>query len=706
MKKRVTIVSTMLLFCGAVFATQDLHWGGASTGTWGVGLGGWKLPDGTDAVFQAGDNVTLTNAPSAVTLTLVGNFPVGNFLFNSDVQYTLKPTTRTTSSTLETMNGTITEAASFTKLGAGKLVFNNFTGSWTCDMDFLQGAFEVTKGSVAKAPALDLVSSPFGSLLAPKTITVGTGDTTRVPTLNLSTMNDQYVLTVGPAETIPLTFVLDAGTILGVQYACMMVTDGPVTLRNGSVIWEQTWFRDSIHVQRSLDGSASTKSEIKCSRAAFAHSFGTTNTAPFVITVDDVTAEDPTVGDSKNDLELNGSALTDVEKNGVVTHQDFVKRGKGRMSLNATSSSFTGDVTVEDGVLYVATQAQVGGLKTGVLGNSYTNRTISIVGPGALELGRAESFARVFNETPTLRLVLTNATVSTSGYNSFGNLEMYGTAKINSTGVTNGRSVFGFSEYTLFALDEPYSIPCQNLNGHNIHLDYRREKVATEQSISGFSEICVRPARLHEDTFIDVALSHRIRDHIKEENTSDPLQYYCGLIKTGAGVLALNNVNAYRNDTRVEAGGLWLGRPVANSTIRGTIATNVVASKGGVVGGEGRIKGNWVIEEGGGFLVDATDEVTQAKALTVDGSVSLPQVGLVRLYGVEETDPMAIHFEGLPLPNTSDLQGLDSVNAGRWRVEVDGFDARETRNLKVFFNEVDNTYDIRYHQTGTHVLIR
>lgn len=154
----------------------------------------------------------------------------------------------------------------------------------------------------------------------------------------------------------------------------------------------------------------------------------------------------------------------------------------------------------------------------------------------------------------------------------------------------------------------------------------------------------------------------------------------------------------------VAEGGLWLTETRTGSTVQNNVSTPVTVYDGAVIGGSGKMGSDLTIEAGGGFLVDATNTTAR---LTVEGAVTLPTEGLIRLYNVEAVDETEIDYEGLPLPvAVNGTVNLDEVNASAWKVEIDGWGAQESRHVSVQFDALNGTFDVKYQRRGTRILIQ
>lgn len=700
---------------------ETLYWGGAN-GTWGVGQGGWTNRLGEACTFTEGDHVNFLSSENPVEVTLVGSFSTGDILVDSSTDVTFKATNR------DQGNGRIDEATGFVKRGAGSLFLNGFEGSFTCPMQILEGWVEDT--TVNTANSRPATSTIFGDLTVERTITIGCGDPTIVA--GVRRMNGKKYLMGGHAtDPMPVKFVLDGGRIYNRgSYSESHFRFGELVLKNGGNIQKDMqfgyyYFNDSIRVERGTQFVQSyLQGYMNHSQSAFV--FGAAGKKPIEIYVEDVTNPDPeAMPDDLVDLFFDGlvknlSGTKDGEP--WETDSSWVKTGPGRMKATAGNSTFTGDVVIREGVVDVGNVSAFGNTQS-------PNKTIWVQEQGTVNIS-GQTFVSWNAAKPQMTFVISNGTVNvaSSGFFSPGNLHIYGTGKINySNGYHSYVGVIGFGGYNRFETDEPYVFR-GNIGNNHCSFDYRNEMQtltggtveAPYEYVAGYTEFDVKPAKTHPEGFVDLRMDLQLKNACVGGNNND-YKYRCGLLKTGTGIMELTASSGGSSPrqpllpTLVREGGLILtDKAKGDGNYAGTSYTNAVVSSGAVIGGNGRVGGfingtnynpaDLILEEGGGFLVDATNTTAR---LRVSRNVILPTKGLVRVYNVEEMDVQKIAFENLPLPQVAgEILGWEQVEPDQWRVEIAGIDPKETRNLKVTFDPEAATYSIGYRITGTSIVIR
>lgn len=704
---------------------KTVYWGGATSGIWAVGnggaaTGGWlDAPDGSPTTFEEGDSVVFGDAPNTVTITAEGQFSVGDLTFSASNKYMIKARSRTAAN----LSGLITSLNSFQKTGSGELQFEDFTGNFECDIELLAGNFNAafTRNTLGVNPATQPQNTLIGNVGVARTIRIGSGDAANRARIQLkgAPYNAIAGFPTGLANTIPAaTFLFDGGILDG---ATENIAFGDIILRNKSELLlssgPKRFYNGDIRVARREDNEPSAASTIQENSNYHKTYLGAAGDGVITFDVEEVTATangDGTVeSDGVTDFYIKSTIANSTEAT-CPNKSGFIKTGAGTLEFAPQSyhlglSGYTGDITIQEGTVVCASANGGGRNGESVLGRYDTVRTIKVCPGASLVLNNASIFGAISADSPIVDLVVTNGTLKFRGAMSFSNLTLQDQAQLVFLGYdVNMTSVLKFGERTVFQLERPFTFDLAWMNegsGENrttlqntgLHLDKR--KYQDTDALTGFSELCVEKAKIHEDDFADLTLGLTIRDSSN---------YRCGLEKTGPGVLRIDEVRTstglyqhdYRGDTVAAEGGI-----VLNALIKGSL----VAKRGGVIGGIGRAQGDFTVEEGGGFLVDTTDETTLAQQLTVDGTLTLPQAGLVKLYNVDTTDVSQIAFENLPLPNCATIDGLDDLDPEAWKVEVDGVSPRETRNLKVTFNGLDTatpTYSIAMKIAGTYLFVK
>lgn len=714
---------------------KDVFWEGTN-GTWKVGGGGWMLEDGTPTTFEEGDNVTFGTANTGtVSVKLVGDLVVGDITFNATNHYNLNVDVCGMVGSTHTRSGMIVSANHIYKYGTGNVKGENLTGSWDCDLTIYEGYINLgyrntNSQTYGRGICAELLpDSLLGDLSKPHTIQIGSTDTpwTKVPQLSLYTYNwgpdpyRGYNLTI-PTNAPAFTLVVDGGQF-GPPSGHTVV--GDVVLKNGGRmgvpnIGGTIYYNGNLRIARRDDNQPSVAPRFFDWGGQSFSCFGNATGELLDIYVEEVTAtadeNGDVVDDGVTDFYLN-SVLSDTiqykdnwrQTSWPLVRSGWVKRGPGTMNLGIdVSNANRTHGSIHSGDQFILEGKVINSIpviwESGCFGHPDIPHTVYVGEGTTLQLCQG-SYRANNHCSPEITTVVSNATLRLTGSNNMGNLELYGSAQLEGFG---GQQ---FGAYSRFELDEPLVIDspnqdirlsCATRPGTNTVVD-AETSVVTETKY-GYSELDVRKCVNHaEGQFTDLSINLKLRNHTSTDSATRPqrLNWKCGLIKTGDGVLDIgfsgnNNPHSYTWETLVEEGGILF---------QGIINNGATVKNGAVVGGKGvgKIQGDLTIEEGGGLLVDALDTEAQ---VAVGGTLTMPRAGLVKLYNVTESDVMSMKFENLPLPNAPTVEGYEEIVGDEWKVEVDGMDAQETKNLKVSFNLLDSTYSIGYKIQGLTVVIR
>lgn len=701
----------LLMGVSGVFA-KTVYWGGAVSGTWEVGTegaqtGGWlDAPNGNITTFENGDSVTFEGLTANVVLTVKGAFDVGDLLFNTEYQVTLKSQNRGQS------NGYFKSVRSFENRGTGTIDFNQFGGTWSCDMILTNGLFKTSKAvfSTDLAPT----NTIFGDVSIPHVVRFGSGDPENMPGVVLAMPTGTYEPCL-PSFMPQYTTIFDAAKFMTTDATMVF---GKIVLLNGAIIYKgnrgqsKIFFRDDVLVKRRDDDQPSPAAQIIPSNNATTQLWlRGEEGAPINLIVEDVTSEaGAETPDDLDDLIL-GLPLDDCGLTGYAGPCSWVKKGNGRMKMTA-SSGLTGDITIEEGVVEAAPSASISSL-----GNmSNASRTITVESAGSLVL--SSCLVGENSAPPLCKLILRDgAKLRTHYYVLMPDFEMYGSAQLTSSRGMYERGSICWGKRAYFELDEPvvfdavWGAWATKDTIRQMRVSYQTDTYTTYVTNEvtevvttnryGFSEMCIQKAKTHApNAFVDLAIDLNLINHGGS--------YKCGLLKTGTGVLRLGGNVEYSNITKVREGGLWL-----TGAVKGA---DVVVESDGVIGGTGSVgfqSNNANLRrvrnlslEGGGFLVDAQNPEA---IFSVNGTMTMVPEGKIKLYNVEETDVMKMRFENLPFPSCVTMEGTNTLDAAAWKVEVDGFTPRQTRNLSVRFDGLGTatpTYSIEPRIAGTSIFIK
>ncbi len=232
----------------------------------------------------------------------------------------------------------------------------------------------------------------------------------------------------------------------------------------------------------------------------------------------------------------------------------LVKAGGGTLTLSG-QSSFSGDVTVQEGVLSAATWVD-GAPVIGSLGNSQlAGRTITVESGAHLLFSMNNVFGGNAADPDLLpNLVVAGGTVDSTRYNQLGPITLDGAILTQSSSDNGDYQGYQFlGDVTVIGslssiIDSP--------NGKANHLS----------ALTVFDVADVTGDEW-EDLHVLAPLANRSADY-----TSGP----GGLLKTGSGTMKLSGANTYTGPTFIEAGTLVLDTPTLADTAEVEIAAGAV----------------------------------------------------------------------------------------------------------------------------------
>ena len=224
----------------------------------------------------------------------------------------------------------------------------------------------------------------------------------------------------------------------------------------------------------------------------------------------------------------------------------LTKLGENTLTLTNTANTFTGNVSVNQGTLSIAS-AQLGTNSTfSAIGNPQTvGRQVTIASGATLNFGATDQLGNAYS-VPKLTLVNNGGTITNSGaqFNTLGNIILNG-----GTLTGTGGNIGAFQMY--------------NLAGS--------VTVNDDATISGIGTNSGYHLSATNTTF-DVAAGKTLTASASFINTADFTSASAGLIKTGDGILDLSGASTYTGGTTINAG-----------TIRISGGTNRLPTAGAVV---------------------------------------------------------------------------------------------------------------------------
>jgi autotransporter-associated beta strand protein len=467
-----------------------------------------------------------------------------------------------------TLAGDITGTGALTKTGPGTLSLTGAANTYSGLTTVGNGTLQIANWNGATAFALNdqttlLYTGAGGSQAASKGLALP-GTAGQSATINVQ--DPAAILNFASAGSNTVTGDGD------------LVKEGPGTLQLAQASVSQNWNGKTTINAGSVDyfGGGSMLRTV-----AAADAFTINDGATFKLTY---TGGSSTIG--TNNGFVIGSAIDDnatfeIYTGATFVHQfnnvisgpgNFIKTGTGNMGL-ANVNTFTGTVTLDDGAISLGTWNQAG------TNGSWGNRPNTTAGTDFIQMAGATINYTGGNAGGNLRGVnlvsgnnvinITNAGATLNfqggGWNTFqgngGNLikEGPGTLQIGAAGVAN--NVFNGSKVVINAgtlewwgagsMPSPGGFGASDAitinNGGTFRLSYGDVPTVVNSAI-GF--------RLSGDA--TVSSNAPTADHTIAGVVADKVASTGNLIKAGAGILGLSNINTYTGNTIINAGTLRL----------------------------------------------------------------------------------------------------------------------------------------------------
>jgi autotransporter-associated beta strand protein len=604
---------------------RDLTWNGEpGNAAWDTVSTNW-LAEGLPAVFRHGDNARFDDAAAEKTVKIGENLIVGTLLFDTEGTYRLSCGTDT--------GKRIAAATSFVKHGSGILELDGGNTQLPGSYHAFTNDILIEAGTVRSvSQGMGLVPLPpaglFGNMNVPRQLTVTNG-----AVLCLGANN-----ALGGAMTATQTrlMIVDGSVLTNAPNTCN--TLGPAVFDNAVIAPLRdpppgTWpalvfngdaaFRGTVpYTLASADGAA----------------LGFGYVSPPSLHVEDIT------GDALPDVTFNARIIDFPPSPSMPSR--FRKTGPGTLRLGSTDSSFTGGVTVAEGVLEAASGV-ASNKSTSALGNPKIPRTIRVERGATLRFSGSNTIATGF-DSPLMEVEIAGGTLALAN----GSSSVFGPLTLDDAVVTYangyGASTWGmmiFTKSVTFKGTQPAAFnPVGTLNNFACGLN--------EETEIRVDDVTGTPA-------VDAALNLPFINFGQITNTP-PSRF----VKTGPGTLSLGAANVSTGALRVAEGvlridGSW---SAANSS--------VTAESGGWLGGTGTVAR--AVFAGGGFECAADQDGPLTAA-----AVTVGETGTVRI----------LNPSGLPLTQCrvpflayAALEGKENLTG--WTVEIEG--VAQTANLRVF----------------------
>ena len=343
----------------------------------------------------------------------------------------------------------------------------------------------------------------------------------------------------------------------------------------------------------------------------------------------------------------------------------FRKTGPGVLKLASTGNEFTGDVEISDGVVTLARKGAVINPTTTSLGNIMTNRMITVCGTGELYVDQSDQLSQACSDYVATMLV-SNGTVrfASGSINAWPTVKFYDPNLVYSSGVGNSGTgdstawgLWAFRYPVTFDGTKPLALP-SNGNNCRISLGYssdHSEEVLGELTYHhGKTEFNVKD--MTSGPCVDVDIGIEIQSlpywtNTDSRNLYKNRRYRCGLLKTGPGTLRIGGKFTCPENTRINEGALVFDGTLAEQN-SGWGKSAMQVQDGAYLGGTGVVQ-NVTIEEGGGF----TSVIGQTGALEIDGTVTLPSSGNVKINIACTNDMSSLVSYAVPVVKASKLAG-------------------------------------------------
>ncbi|MBR5709878.1 MAG: autotransporter-associated beta strand repeat-containing protein [Thermoguttaceae bacterium] len=561
--------------------------------------GATNISDGV-LFFETADSFGTGNVNFAGTSTLKIGAPV-TFAKNMSIQSDVKGTIDTNGSDM-TISGVISGAGSLEKTGNGSLTLskgNTFTG----DMD-ITGGTVVMNYNAKTGNTTDTATALGDPSIETRRITVHSGAT-------LLTNNGSGGIDVfGGAEAHPsFRIVVDGGTLA--TASDNLTSYGDLEFKNGGVFEERgghsTWltiFNGDVYVTSGDATIQSTSSGRGISLRGYRD--GTNPGVTFDIAKGSTLTLSALLKDSANSKTIGS----------------FTKTGEGTMVLNNSSSTYTGNITINKGIVKVTSGWN--NSNASPLGGVTSGKTVTVNKDGELIFSAQDAFINAHSES-NFQFVVDGGKISNEGatYNYLTNLTMRNGANLhaadgNATWKTyklhnlnverNADDTAGAPVTITAAADKPNATIAFGAKSDTV-------KGGTSVSTINVAEITSED-KLVNDNVADLVISAVIADPVYQ--TSSALKHSTEIVKAGAGTMELTAANTYTGNTTVSGGTLLLSSTGSLASPNVTVGENAAFQTGA------NIASTNVTLNGGSFIIGdtaASANITSASLVMSDGAI-------------------------------------------------------------------------------------
>ncbi len=477
-----------------------------------------------------------------------------------------------------TVNTGVKTPGDIFKTGTGTLELKNINNSYSGNLTIKEGTVKVTAGSNED----NRTASALGaSNVEGRTVTINSG-----AVLELAA---QDVMCDTHADT-KLLFVVDGGKITNSGANFNFIQN--VTLKNGANMhaangntsWE-AYKIQNLRVERSGDAAASAVSLTGANNDHAVFSFGAISnnitTVPVSIYVEDITSANG-ASDAATDL-LISAKIVDANIDGKTKKPaPMVKSGAGTLELKNVNSSYSGNLTIDEGTVKVTAGSASNGRTASALGaNNVAGRIITVNEGAVLDLA-VENVIVNAHTSSQLAIVVDGGQILNSGYNYLQNLTLKDGAQVYAAnGADNWKSLkfhnLNVVRKSADAADSPVVIS-SDLTNPNATIAFgdisNVIKVGDNNSISTVT--------VEEITSADPSVNDNVSDLVISAIIANPLHTTSGalsnatqIVKAGAGTMELTAANTLSGKTTISEGTIKLsgdgtlgtGEVINNSTL-------------------------------------------------------------------------------------------------------------------------------------------
>ena len=342
---------------------------------------------------------------------------------------------------------------------------------------------------------------------------------------------------------------------------------------------------------------------------------------------------------------VNGDSTTPLTVGGPISGTyGLTKEGPGTLALTSNGNSYTGNVTVNGGILQTGTRQGNG--TTGSLGANYTTgRTITVNSGAQLQFLINNVFGGGSQPLANIPAVIINGgTVSSTNYNIIGNVTLNSGATLTQSATTSGSyQGWEFSKGSTVTVGGTSGSTISNTGTAGDHLD---QAMTFNVASTG-------------DTAPDLTVSVNLLNA-----SGDNGNVAGGFTKTGAGTMLLSAANTYTGPTIVNGGMLQVGGSIAGTAVTVNNGGTLVVA-GTASGSSATVSGGTLSIPTGGTLSDTltVNSGTVQVAGSLSGSTAVVNGG--SLIGAQGgTIGSAVTVSGGLLGGQGVVSGAVTVNSG------------------------------------------